>query len=184
MPLLVTFEASDLNKGSTGPTCLLLATFCTVSTTTDDVSCAPLSARSSPGKSQQRLAKILNKSGEGKHEDGKDMIKMETQGVHRVLCRRWTERTEYVESMEEREQHEEVRWGKDTVEKMKSGIGWNGHASRKDRLRQCAIKEYRDNKHVGSRTLGEGERYDTCPLRLCLSKIHKHSNRRTFEIEG
>jgi len=79
MPLLVTFEASDLNKGSTGPTCLLLATFCTVSTTTDDVSCAPLSARSSPGKSQQRLAKILIKSGEGEHKDDRDMIKMETK---------------------------------------------------------------------------------------------------------
>ena len=104
MPLLVTFEASDLNKGSTGPTCLLLATFCTVSTTTDDVSCAPLSARSSPGKSQHMLAKILIKSGEREHEDGRDTIKMDTQRVKRILCRRWTERAEYVGSMEEREQ--------------------------------------------------------------------------------
>lgn len=118
--MLVTFEASDLNKGSTGPTCLLLATFCTVSTTTDDVSCAPLSARSSPGKSQHRLAKILIKSGEGKHKCGRDTIKMDTKRVQRIMCRRWTERAEYVE---EREQREEVRWDEGTVEKTENGIG-------------------------------------------------------------
>jgi hypothetical protein len=53
---------------------------------------------------------------------GRDMIKTETQRVHKILCRRWTERAEYVESMEEREQKEEVRWGEGTVEKIESGI--------------------------------------------------------------
>jgi len=50
------------------------------------------------------LAKILIKSGEREHEDGRDTIKMDTQRVKRILCRRWTERAEYVGSMEEREQ--------------------------------------------------------------------------------
>jgi len=39
------------------------------------------------------------------------------------LFRSWTERAEYVESMEERRQQEEVRWGEGTVEKTESGIG-------------------------------------------------------------
>jgi hypothetical protein len=57
------------------------------------------------------------------NKDGRDMREMETQRVHRILCRRWPERAEYVESMEEREQQKEVRRGKGTVEKTESGIG-------------------------------------------------------------
>lgn len=49
MPLLVTLPASDLNNGNTGPACLLFDIFCTVSTTIELVSCAPLSAKSAPG---------------------------------------------------------------------------------------------------------------------------------------
>lgn len=48
MPLLVTLLASDLNNGNTGPACLDLDIFCTVSTTIELVSCAPLSAKSAP----------------------------------------------------------------------------------------------------------------------------------------
>lgn len=49
MPLLVTLLASDLNNGNTGPTCLDFDIFCTVSTTIELVSWAPLSAKSAPG---------------------------------------------------------------------------------------------------------------------------------------
>lgn len=45
MPLLETLLASDLNFGRTGPVFLFLANFCTVSTHTELVSVAPLSAR-------------------------------------------------------------------------------------------------------------------------------------------
>ena len=48
IPLLVTLLASDLNRGKTGPACFDLEIFCTVSTTIELVSCAPLSARSAP----------------------------------------------------------------------------------------------------------------------------------------
>ena len=49
MPLLVTLVASDLKFGSTGPCfCMDLATFWTVSTVTDEVSCAPTSAKFAP----------------------------------------------------------------------------------------------------------------------------------------
>jgi len=49
MPLLVTLFASDLNNGNIGPVCLFFDIFCTVSTTIELVSCAPLSAKSAPG---------------------------------------------------------------------------------------------------------------------------------------
>jgi len=45
---------------------------------------------------------------------------MDTKRVQRIMCRRWTERAEYVE---EREQREEVRWDEGTVEKTENGIG-------------------------------------------------------------
>lgn len=53
IPLLVTFVASDLKFGNTGPSfCNDFATFWTVSTVTDDVSWAPISAKFAP---KQRL---------------------------------------------------------------------------------------------------------------------------------
>jgi hypothetical protein len=48
---------------------------------------------------------------------------MDTQRVHTIPCRRWTERAEYVEGMEEREQQKGVRWGKGKVEETITGIG-------------------------------------------------------------
>lgn len=51
IPFDDTLEASDLKIGKIGPKCLLpLAILGTVSTITDDVSCAPSSANLSPAK--------------------------------------------------------------------------------------------------------------------------------------
>lgn len=88
IPLLVTSVAFDLKCGRTTPAPPLwdLDTLCTVSTTTELVSCGPRSAKSSPVKTIKHLLIVLITIGVGNISLVLSLIQCTEKKILRWLC--------------------------------------------------------------------------------------------------